>query len=106
MLQCLFRSLFLFTVLAAVGVSAGPAAGEGYTTGTPWTGEPGIRESTRDLMLRQAAQPRKRLARIHKPANVEVPEGAEEAAALPSPAQSFAPLALGSSFAQSVATNF
>src|SRR5436190_17889249 len=107
MLHQLFRSFVLLTLFAVVSASSKPAAPEGYTAGVPWTGEAGVRERTSDIMQREAAQPsQKHLYRIHKLPRVEVPEFPEGAVAPPGAEEIFRPLASGSSFAQTVSSNF
>src|ERR1041385_5989238 len=109
-MSCRFSSIG-FALNCALGLGAAlvcsaQSAPDGYTLGTPWTGERGVRERTRDIMQREAAQPRhNHRYRIHSLGRVEFPELAEGTNTPVAPTD-IGPQAAGGPVAQTVSTAF
>src|SRR5437899_1724602 len=99
-------SLTVASFIAATQLCSAQSVPEGYTVGTPWTGEPGIRERTGDIMHREAVQSQKsRRHRVHSLGRVEFPELAEGTNSPVAPTDN-GPQAAGGPTAQTVSTTF
>ena len=68
-------SLTVAFLFAAALVCSAQTVPDGYTVGTPWTGEPGVRERTSDIAQRESQRAQtKRPPLVHLHERIEYPE--------------------------------